>query len=59
VTRAAEDAWIGLLRYYNNEGAEPPARTRLNVGYPQGPMPFFSHLRQWRASGRFDGLEFR
>jgi hypothetical protein len=62
VTRAAEDAWITVSTgtwvrgsaectpgYYNNEGADPPARVRLNVGYRQGPMLFFSYLRQWRV----------
>jgi cation diffusion facilitator CzcD-associated flavoprotein CzcO len=73
VTRAAEDAWIELLLtgvwmrgspdctpgYYNNEGHALPARARLNVGYPQGPMAYFAYLDGWRRAGTFDGLEFR
>lgn len=45
--------------YYNNEGAPIGRRERLGaIGHPQGPMGFFEHLDRWRASGRFDGLNF-
>jgi cation diffusion facilitator CzcD-associated flavoprotein CzcO len=74
VTKAAEEAWVDLLLsgpgmmlgspdctpgYYNNEGQDPGPRARLNVGYPHGAMAYFAYLDEWRASGRFDGLEFR
>jgi cyclohexanone monooxygenase len=73
VTKAAEDAWVQLMEgtvwrmgqpdctpgYYNNEGQEAAPFARLNVGYPYGPMAFFSYLDQWRSSGAFEGLEFR
>jgi cyclohexanone monooxygenase len=74
VTRHAEDAWVALLLsgpgmligsqdctpgYYNNEGQDPGMRAKLNVGYPAGASAYFRYLDQWRASGRFDGLEFR
>ena len=33
---------------------------RLNTaGYPMGPVAFFEFIEAWRASGIFDGLEFR
>jgi cyclohexanone monooxygenase len=73
VTKAAEDAWVELLHttvwrmgqmictpgYYNNEGQQAEPNSRLNVGYPDGPMAYFALLDQWRSSGAFDGLEFR
>ncbi|MFP3906997.1 MAG: flavin-containing monooxygenase [Acidimicrobiales bacterium] len=74
VTEAAEEDWITLLGsgggrmlgspdctpgYYNNEGQAPLPHQRLNVGHPQGAMAFFGHLRRWRSSGEFEGLEFR
>jgi cyclohexanone monooxygenase len=74
VTKQAEDAWIDLLLsgpgmmlgspdctpgYYNNEGQPLGPQARLNVGYPQGAMAYFSYISQWRTSGTFEGLEFR
>jgi cation diffusion facilitator CzcD-associated flavoprotein CzcO len=74
VTKDAEDAWVALLLsgggmmigspdctpgYYNNEGQDPGLRAKLNVGYPAGSSAYFHYLDEWRASGRFDGLEFR
>jgi cyclohexanone monooxygenase len=74
VTKAAEDAWIALLLtgmgrmigspdctpgYYNNEGQDPGPRARLNVGYPAGATAYFKYIDAWRASGEFEGLEFR
>jgi cation diffusion facilitator CzcD-associated flavoprotein CzcO len=70
--RDAEDAWVKLLRsaagsmiggpdctpgYYNNEGQDTGAF--LGHGYPYGPSAYFAYIDQWRASGTFDGLEFR
>jgi cation diffusion facilitator CzcD-associated flavoprotein CzcO len=68
----AEDAWVTLLLsgpgsmiggpdctpgYYNNEGQDPGAF--LGRGYPYGPSAYFAYVDKWRASGTFDGLEFR
>jgi cation diffusion facilitator CzcD-associated flavoprotein CzcO len=68
----AEDAWVTLLAsgpgstiggpdctpgYYNNEGQDTGAF--LGRGYPYGPSAYFSYIDKWRASGTFDGLEFR
>jgi cyclohexanone monooxygenase len=72
-SKEAEDAWIDLLlsgkplierpadctpSYYNNEG-RPSPRARFNVGHPRGPMGFFQHIAEWRATGDFEGLVFR
>jgi cation diffusion facilitator CzcD-associated flavoprotein CzcO len=75
VTAEAEDAWMGLLEgtvstifgnpdctpgYYNNEGQPFTGSARLSlVGHPQGAVAFFEHIEGWRASGAFEGLEFR
>ncbi|MEU8250260.1 NAD(P)/FAD-dependent oxidoreductase [Nonomuraea sp. NPDC048916] len=74
VSEEAENAWVELLLsgpgmllgspdctpgYYNNEGQDPGPRARLMVGYPHGAMAYFSYLDGWRASGGFEGLEFR
>jgi cation diffusion facilitator CzcD-associated flavoprotein CzcO len=68
----AEDAWVRLLLsgpasalggpdctpgYYNSEGQDPGAF--LGRGYPYGPSAYFAYIDKWRASGTFDGLEFR
>ena len=68
----AETAWVGLLLagprsmiggpdctpgYYNNEGQDPGQF--LGYGYPYGPSAYFTYIDKWRASGTFDGLEFR
>ena len=70
VTRAAEDAWMELLRpnpvmtsflagctpgYYNNEGQSGGP---LLSGYQQGAPAYFRYIEQWRASGEYAGLEF-
>ncbi len=74
VTQEAEQAWIDLLLtapdlgiigsadctpgYYNNEGQ--PGVNRLSfVGYPGGAMAYFQYLDAWRATGDFEGLDFR
>ena len=75
VSKEAEQAWLELLLsgpgmsvigspdctpgYYNNEGQDPGPRARLNVGYPYGASAYFTHIDQWRTSGRFEGLDFR
>jgi cyclohexanone monooxygenase len=75
VTQEAQDAWVSLLLtgpgrmmmgasdctpgYYNNEGQDPGAAAKLNVGYPAGPSAYFKYLEDWRTSGGFEGLEFR
>jgi len=68
----AEDAWVALLGsgpgsvigspdctpgYYNNEGQD--TGQFIGMGYPYGPSAYFAHIENWRASGTFDGLEFR
>jgi len=71
VTKHAEDAWVETLLagdrfhpmdctpgYYNSEG-RPTAYSRLRRGYPWGAAAYFAYLRRWRASGRFEGLDFR
>jgi cyclohexanone monooxygenase len=74
VTEQAEDAWIRLLLagpapvwpspdctpgFYNYEGGDPGSWGRLRVGYPRGPLAYFSYIDRWRSSGTFTGLEFR
>jgi hypothetical protein len=71
-SREAEDAWVTLLLsgagstiggpdctpgYYNNEGQG--TGVFLGRGYPYGASAYFSDIDKWRASGTFDGLEFR
>jgi cation diffusion facilitator CzcD-associated flavoprotein CzcO len=71
-SQEAEDAWVELLLsgpgsmiggpdctpgYYNNEGQDPGSF--LGRGYPYGPSAYFAYIGRWRASGAFDGLEFR
>jgi len=75
VTEQAEAAWVALIEgnsagflgnpdctpgYYNNEGRPVGRRERLNSsGYPLGPVAYFEFIDRWRASGEFEGLEFR
>jgi cation diffusion facilitator CzcD-associated flavoprotein CzcO len=71
-SQQAEDAWVELLAsgpasmiggpdctpgYYNNEGQD--TGSFLGRGYPYGPSAYFAYIGKWRASGTFDGLEFR
>jgi cyclohexanone monooxygenase len=74
VAKAAEDAWLELLQsgprlgiigstdctpgYYNNEG-QPGRGWELLVGYPMGATAYFQYIDAWRASGEFEGLDFR
>jgi cyclohexanone monooxygenase len=69
-TEETENAWVEMLSrdaillgseqctpgYYNNEGGGLNA---LLSGYPPGASAFFDDIDDWRASGRFDGLNFR
>jgi cation diffusion facilitator CzcD-associated flavoprotein CzcO len=73
-TSEAEEAWLATLAelardirafqeqctpgYYNNEG-RPGDGGFLVSSYGAGPLPFFALLDQWRADGRFAGMEFR
>ncbi len=74
VTAEAEQAWVDLLLsgggrmlgspdctpgYYNNEGQDPGPAAASFVGYPHGAAAYFAYLDEWRASGRFEGLELR
>jgi len=74
VTEAAQKAWVDLLLtgpgrmlgmsdctpgYYNNEGQPAGPGAKYAVGYPMGASAYFQYIEQWRASGTFDGLEFR
>lgn len=52
---AAADCTPG---YYNNEGKTRDASAAFGVGYPAGPVAFFSYIDGWRRSGRFEGLAF-
>jgi len=46
--------------YYNNEGKPEGRRHMLNTGgYPAGAVAFFDYIERWRASGVFEGLDFR
>jgi hypothetical protein len=75
VTAEAEAEWVQLLEgsqrafmgsqectpgYYNNEGHAIGRKERLNgSGFPEGPGAYFRYIAEWRANGRFEGLEFR
>lgn len=74
VPKATQDDWVELILkgdrgiiggpdctpgYYNNEGQVEGRRERLNFArYPAGPMAFFDYIAEWRANGKFEGLEF-
>jgi len=74
VTAQAEQEWVALLEgggrtfgndpsctpgYYNNEGQiDDSSGNRNFLGYPDGPVAYFSYIDEWRSSGSFDGLEF-
>ncbi|MFJ8996184.1 flavin-containing monooxygenase [Streptomyces sp. NPDC102279] len=44
--------------YYNNEGQRPSLKDLMMEGYPAGPRTYFELLREWRTTGRFEGLSF-
>jgi cation diffusion facilitator CzcD-associated flavoprotein CzcO len=70
----AESSWVAKLEaggrsfgadptctpgYYNFEGQDAGRRGLLNsLGYPDGPVAYFSYIKEWRDSGEFVGLEF-
>ena len=74
VTKESEEAWVELISsstrgirggadctpgYYNNEGGTMGRREQLNSsGHPGGPIAYFTHIREWRESGMFEGLAF-
>jgi len=74
VTAEAESEWLATLAaasrdvrafqeqctpgYYNNEGA-PAEGGFLGSSYGKGPIAFFGVLADWRAEGRFAGLDLR
>jgi len=74
VTPEAEAAWLAKLEeggrsfgndpdctpgYYNNEGKLASDAGRRNfLGYPDGPMAYFTYIDEWRTSGDFGGLTF-
>jgi cyclohexanone monooxygenase len=45
--------------YYNNEGKLSNPNGFFSSGYGGGPIKFFRILEDWRASGKFDGVDFR
>ena len=45
--------------YYNNEGQAFTEVQRKSAGHPAGAMAFFQHIRQWRDTGEFQGIEFK
>jgi cyclohexanone monooxygenase len=71
-TKASEDAWIETIKslalmrenfqrectpgYYNNEG-KPNPKAVQNGFYGAGSIPFIKLLEDWRAAGKFEGLE--
>ena len=74
LTRESEDAWLELCQqappmmigttectpgYYNNEGHGWDEGMTQAVAYPFGPVAFFNYLKEWRESGKFEGVEFR
>jgi len=75
VSEEGERAWMKLVDsgpeallsspdctpgYYNNEGQLPTPADRRNAGaYPDGPAAYFDYIKEWRKSGKFEGLEFQ
>jgi cyclohexanone monooxygenase len=74
VTKKAQDDWMELLfsgpgtffgttdctpGYYNGEGQPTVHGRDFVTGYPLGATAYFQYLDGWRASGTFEGLEFR
>ncbi len=45
--------------YYNNEGQPAPGGGLLANTYGKGPIAFFQLTADWRAEGKFAGLEMR
>ena len=58
VRTGQHDRRAGLdARPLQHEGQDSGAF--LGRGYPYGPGAYFAYIDKWRASGTFDGLEFR
>ncbi|MBK7949238.1 MAG: NAD(P)/FAD-dependent oxidoreductase [Deltaproteobacteria bacterium] len=73
-SEAAERDWVALIRsgegrsteffetctpsYYNNEGKPGEGDGWFGGFHPDGSEALFRLYREWRAAGRFDGLEF-
>ncbi|MEO1323332.1 MAG: NAD(P)/FAD-dependent oxidoreductase [Pseudomonadota bacterium] len=72
-TQAAQDAWVDMVLsgagmmigntectpgYYNNEGEGITEKNRHGLGHPAGARAFFAHIKAWRESGAFEGLDF-
>ena len=73
-SKEAEDAWVETIKalsvmnqsflesctpgYYNNEGQPGQGNSLLGSQYGPGPEPFFQLIRDWRAEGHLEGLEF-
>jgi cation diffusion facilitator CzcD-associated flavoprotein CzcO len=74
VTESAEQEWVQTILdkgmggaalggegctpgYYNNEG-QPSPTAKQAAPYGGGPIKFFKILEDWRAGGKFAGLEF-
>jgi cyclohexanone monooxygenase len=45
--------------YYNNEGKPAGPENTFFLGYPEGANAYFEYIEKWRASGDYEGLEFR
>jgi cyclohexanone monooxygenase len=72
-TDQAEQEWVALINdaprraleffenctpgYYNNEGKPGEGEGWFGGMYPDGSEAFFKLLRDWRSTGRFEGLE--
>lgn len=72
-TQQAESDWVELTHtptylseyllsctpgYYNSNG-QYDVRSFMQELYPYGPIAFFNLLKEWRANGKLEGLEFR
>ena len=45
--------------YYNNEGQPDDGDGWFGGFYPEGSEALFKLYREWRATGKFEGLEFK
>lgn len=74
-TADAEQGWVDEMRskahlgakfyadctpgYYNNEGGGTNPHGYFAAGYGGGPLRFFEIIKDWRDTGRLDGVELR
>ncbi len=74
-TAEAEQGWVDEMRskahlgakfyadctpgYYNNEGGGTNPHGYFAAGYGGGPLRFFEIIKDWRDTGRLDGVELR